>query len=209
MLALGIVVTAVTGYLLGNINGAILISKWFMKEDVRTRGSGNAGLTNFFRTYGGFNTFLVVLIDAGKTVLACLIGGLLFRRLGYGGLWDTAKMLGGFCSVLGHVFPVFFRFRGGKGILCGGAIACVMNPLIFAVLFSIFLILFFTTHYVSLGSVVAVTLYPFAFWIAFPHNWYVIAMAAGLAVVADFMHRKNIARLVKGTESKVYLKKEK
>lgn len=209
MLFVGLAVTAIVGYLLGNINGAILISQSVLHDDVRKRGSGNAGLTNFFRSFGGVWTLVVLLIDVGKTAVACFFGGILLKKLGYESMWVTAKMLGGFASVLGHVYPVVYRFRGGKGILCGGALALFMNPLIFLVVFVIFAVLFAATHYVSLGSVTAAICYPAVFWLFYPNNWYVAVMALCIGVIAVVEHRKNLSRLKNGTESKVYLLKKK
>ena len=102
------------GYLLGNLNGAIMISTHVYGDDVRNHGSGNAGMTNFARTYGKAKLVPVILIDVGKTLLACFIGWLLAHDLGYG---DEAKMLAGIATMVGHALPVFYGFHGGKGVL--------------------------------------------------------------------------------------------
>ena len=104
-----IVVTVLVGYLLGNLNGAVCVSK-LLGDDVRAHGSGNAGLTNFIRSYGAGRALLVVVIDAGKALAACLLGGFLLNsKLGF----TAGSILGGTAVMLGHVFPVFLGFHGG------------------------------------------------------------------------------------------------
>lgn len=195
-----IAVCAVLGYLLGGLNGAIVISHLVLKDDVRSKGSGNAGLTNFLRNYGGWTTFLVAAIDVAKTVAACLVG-----------MWllpadpQLAKMVAGAAAQLGHIFPVFYRFHGGKGIVCAGVLALMMDWRIFVILFSVFLIVFLTTHYVSLGSVLAAVGYAIAFPVFFRDNLPVALLGVAVALMALFMHRSNIVRLCKGKETKTYL----
>ena len=106
-----IVLTALFSYLLGNLNGAILLSRLVEKDDVRRHGSGNAGFTNFFRNYGKATSLLVILIDGVKTALSCLLGGWL---LGAYGLGTEGMLLGGLCATLGHDFPAFLGFRAGR-----------------------------------------------------------------------------------------------
>ena len=112
------VVVLVISYFFGNINGAILISKYLMHDDVRSHGSGNAGLTNYFRTYGGVQSLLVIVIDVLKCVLACMIARLLLPEYAL-----HAKIAAGLVCILGHSYPALAGFRGGKGILCGAATA--------------------------------------------------------------------------------------
>jgi len=194
-----VLIAAAAGYLLGNLNGALLISRWVYKSDIRNSGSGNAGLTNYFRTYGGLRTLIVLAIDVAKTVAACMLGGALLRGLG---LYEFGKMLGGAFTVLGHMFPVFFHFRGGKGILCCAAIAGAMDWWAFAVILGTFILVLVLTKYVSLGSCMgAVVFAPSLAW-RFPGNTPVIVMALLLSLMAIYMHRENIGRLIHGTESK-------
>ena len=196
-----IVLTAAAGYLLGNLNGAILISKYILREDVRTHGSGNAGLTNFFRSYSGGLTLVVLAIDVIKAVAAALLGGwLLSRSMGDP---ELGRMLGGSFAVLGHMFPVFFQFRGGKGILSSAALAGVMDWRILAVILAVFLVAVIATRYVSLGSCLGAVAYVPAFAWRFPGRAEILLIAAVMAVAALFMHRKNIQRLLSGTESKL------
>lgn len=207
MLACAIITAALLGYLLGNGNGALIVSKLFYHEDVRTKGSGNAGLTNFFRNYGGLPTLLVIAIDVGKTVLACFAGGLLFRAFGHGDLWTLGKMVGGFSCVVGHSLPVFFGFRGGKGVLSSGALSLCMCPWMFLILLAVFVILFSLTHYVSLGSVSCALCYPIVFACFFWSSPAILAMALCLMIMVVLLHLPNLRRLFAGNESKVYLKK--
>ena len=127
------------GYFLGCLNGSVMVSHFIIKDDVRQHGSGNAGLTNFYRTYGAKYALGVILFDMGKTVIACLIGGAAFDYLA--GDWMLGVLLGGLGCELGHMFPVFFGFKGGKGILSGGTIAIMIDWRIALVVWGGFLIL--------------------------------------------------------------------
>lgn len=199
-----IIVCALVGYVLGCMNGAIVISRLTQHEDVREKGSGNAGLTNFLRNYGGAVTLLVMLLDVGKVVAACLLGKLIWSDEP-----ELAKMLAGVSAMAGHIFPVFFGFRGGKGILSGAAVAVMMDWRIFAILIAVFLIAFLLTRYVSLGSILGAASFPITFGIFFPDQPWLWGMAAVIGALAIFMHRGNIQRLLKGTERKTYLHKSK
>ena len=109
-------VTAVLAYLLGNLNGAIITSRLFYKKDVRNYGSGNAGLTNFYRTFGAAGVGMVIAVDVVKSILAISIGWALLAIVGEG---TVGRIFAGFCLMLGHAFPVLYGFRGGKCALCG------------------------------------------------------------------------------------------
>ena len=201
---LALTLSALLGYLFGNLNGAILISRLVKHEDVRTHGSGNAGLTNFLRSYGGAVTLIVVLIDFGKTVAACLLATLFLPR-------DPllAKIVAGAGVQLGHVFPVFFGFHGGKGILCGAAIALVTDWRVFAIAMPVFILLFFATRLVSLASLTAVACFGVlyaVFYPARPEIWIITICEAACAFV---MHRGNIVRLLHGQERKTYFHRAK
>ena len=186
----------VLGYWLGNINGAIIISKWLMKDDVRSHGSGNAGLTNFFRTYGGFQSLLVILLDAGKCVAACLIARDILNEYPL-----TATMVAGAAVILGHSYPAAAGFRGGKGIMCGAALAACADWRVFVLILSVFLVTVLLTRYVSLGSVWAGISFPFATWFCYPEPMVVVLsfLCGGLVV---WQHRGNIKRLIQGNENK-------
>ena len=201
MLILRIILTAVIAYCLGGVNGAILVSKLFHHEDVRTHGSGNAGLTNFFRTYGGPLTLLVIAVDMCKTILACFVGKWLLGT-------DAGMMLGGLCATLGHEFPVFYGFRGGKGILCGVSAAFALDWRIALILIVFFAVIVGISKYVSLGSVLSAMLYPLLFLFFFWGDWRTVILSAILAVTTIILHRGNIQRLRDGTERKLSFRKK-
>ena len=197
-----ILITVLTAYLLGNLNGSVCISQIVAHEDVRDRGSGNAGLTNFFRSYGSWSTLLVLLIDAGKTVLGCLVGGLIMKPLGYG---QEGAVLGAVAVSLGHDFPALLGFKGGKGIVCGLAVAIVLDWRIALAILAVFVVCFAITRYVSLSSVLASVVFGVCFAVLHRDNWMMMTGGIFLSALAIFMHRSNIKRLIDGTEKKVYL----
>ena len=192
------ILVIVISYFLGNLNGAILTSKLLMHDDVRNHGSGNAGLTNYFRTYGGFLSLLVILVDVAKCVIACLIAQLLVPEMAL-----YAKITAGFVCIVGHSYPVFAGFKGGKGILCGAATAACTDWRVFVIVMLLFIVAVALTRYVSLGSVLAASGYAIFIPVFHWGDWIacVLAIVAGGFVV--FRHRGNIVRLVKGTESKL------
>jgi len=197
-----ILITVLTGYLLGNLNGSVCISQIVAHEDVRSHGSGNAGLTNFFRTYGSWSTLLVLLVDGGKSVLACLVGGLLLQPFGYGA---EGSMLGALAVSLGHDFPALLGFKGGKGIVCGFLIAAVNDWRIALLILGVFVITFAITRYVSLGSLLASVTFAIGFSVWHYDNLAVMLSGIVIAALAVFMHRGNLKRLLNGTEKKVHL----
>ncbi len=144
------IMVAIAAYFLGCFNGAVIVSKYILRNDIRNHGSGNAGLTNFHRVFGGGLTFVVILCDVLKAVLAVLIGSGLF------GLCLENAVLGkywaGLFCLLGHMFPCMFGFKGGKGILSGGTIAIMIDWRVALVVWGGFLILAALTRWVSLGS---------------------------------------------------------
>lgn len=200
-MAVSIALICVLGYLLGGINGAILLSKLVEKDDVRRHGSGNAGFTNFFRNYGKRTSLLVILIDAAKAAASCLLGGWL---LGKYGLRTEGMLLGGLAATLGHDFPAFLGFRGGKGIVCGFATALVTDWRVGLILLAIFALVYFLTHYVSLASVLCALGFFVSFWLFYPGRPFVLILSGCLSALAIFLHRENIGRLVRGQERKTY-----
>lgn len=200
-MAVSIALVCVLGYLLGGINGAILLSKLVEKDDVRRHGSGNAGFTNFFRNYGKRTSLLVILIDAAKAAVSCLLGGWL---LGKYGLQTEGMLLGGLAATLGHDFPVFLGFRGGKGIVCGFATALVTDWRVSLILLAVFALVYFLTHYVSLASVLCALGFFVSFWLFYPGRPFVLILSGCLSALAIFLHRENIGRLVRGQERKTY-----
>ena len=200
-----ILVTVLMGYLLGNINGSVCISTLTQHEDVRVHGSGNAGLTNFFRSYGGKATLLVAVADGGKTVVACLAGGLMLAPYG---LEKLGMVLGGVAVSVGHDFPALLGFRGGKGIMCGIFALIVIDWRIAIVVFTLFAVAYAITKYVSLGSIVGAITYIVGFLVLYRDDIPVMLGGMFLGFLALYMHRGNMVRLLKGEESKVYLTKK-
>ena len=196
---------AVIAYLCGCFNGAVIVSKYILRDDVRNHGSGNAGLTNFYRTFGGPLTFVVILTDVLKAVVAVLVGAAVagsFAPSFWGGeLVVMGKYWAGLFCLLGHMFPCMFHFRGGKGILSGGTVALMVDWRVALVVWGGFLILVILTRYVSLGSVWAGASFPFITWFCYPDPVIVVLgfLCGGLVV---WQHRANIKRLVQGNENK-------
>ena len=194
-----IVLTALLSYLLGNLNGAILLSRLVEKDDVRRHGSGNAGFTNFFRNYGKATSLLVILIDGAKTALSCLLGAFLLGKYGLG---TEGMLLGGLCATLGHDFPAFLGFRGGKGIVCGFMTALVTDWRIGLILLALFALIYLSTKYVSLASLLCAVGFLVLFPLFYPGKSLVILLSAVMALLAIFLHRENLKRLLKGQERK-------
>lgn len=201
LMAAGMVlVTVLLGYFLGCLNGSVMVSHFVIKDDVRQHGSGNAGLTNFYRTYGAKYALGVILFDMGKTVIACLLGGFLLRH-GLGD-WTLGVLIGGLGCELGHMFPVFFGFKGGKGILSGGTLVWLLDWRVALIAWGLFAALWLATKYVSLGSVSAAVSMPIATWFFCGHSAPYTALAAVIAALVVWCHRENIRRLARGEERK-------
>ena len=199
-LAVAAVGVAVVAYCLGCFNGAVVVSRYILRDDVRKHGSGNAGLTNFHRVYGGPLTAAVILSDVVKAVLAVLFAVFIAEHISPE-LVTLAKYWAGAFCLLGHMYPCTFQFRGGKGILSGGAIAIMIDWRIALVVWGGFLLLTVLTRYVSLGSLWAGASFPFATWVCYPDPVIVILgfLCGGLVV---WQHQANSKRLLSGTESK-------
>ena len=202
-MVISIVITAVIAYLLGNLNGAVLISRLVAHEDVRTKGSGNAGLTNFTRNYGAAASIFVIAIDVGKAVAACLLGGFLLKGARH---YMAGVALGGLFVILGHDFPALLGFKGGKGILSGVTVALMLDWRIGLTVFGIFLLAYALTKYVSLGSVLSSGAFgPIYALVHWGEGWFPIVVGFILSGLLVWMHRGNIVRLIKGEERKTNL----
>ena len=204
-LALAALGTAVVSYFLGCFNGAVVVSRYILRDDVRAHGSGNAGLTNFYRTFGGPLTLGVILSDVVKALVAVFFSGWIAGLLAPS-LVVLGKYWAGLFCLLGHMFPCTFQFRGGKGILSGGAIALTLDWRIALVVWGGFLILAFLTRYVSLGSCWAGLSFPFVSGFVY-QDTLVTLLAVVIGGLILWKHRGNILRLVTGTESKFTLHK--
>lgn len=217
--------TMLAAYLLGSINSAIIISKLVCQDDVRLHGSGNPGLTNMFRTFGALPALFTLLGDLLKTVIAILIAGFFFGFYYAGGvsIGDGLCYIAALCAVLGHIFPAFYKFKGGKGVLAIATSALMLSPIPFLILFAIFVIIVFITRYISLGSVVAVIFYPVImyayFKVAFPANpeegftggipGIISLCLILLAIIIVWRHKENLKRISDRSEHKFTFKRKK
>lgn len=192
--------TLLVSYLLGCFNGSVVTSHFIIRDDVRKHGSGNAGLTNFYRTYGAKYALIVIACDMGKTLLSCLIGG--YLMLCTNGNWTFGVLLGGIGCELGHIFPAYYGLKGGKGILSGGMLVCMLDWRIALIAWGLFILLWLLTRYVSLGSIVGSASMPFTAFFVFDHDPLLTALCAFLSVLVIWCHRENIRRLLNGTENK-------
>ncbi len=202
---LACILTVIAGYLLGSLNSAIIVSKWKYKQDIRSFGSGNAGLTNMHRVYGKNGAVYTLIGDISKQIVSVLFGYVL---LGYPG----AYLAGAFCMI-GHIFPVYYRFKGGKGVLTAATMILILDPLVFAVLFVIFALVLLITRYVSLASVICALCYPAVVSINYargdaPIDFFVLFCALFMGATVIFMHRSNLYRLFNNQESKFSFRKK-
>lgn len=195
---------AAVGYLLGCANGAIIISKLIYHDDVRKHGSGNAGLTNFHRTFGMKWVLAVIAIDMGKAVAAAALGAaVLGAPLG-------KYYMGVFC-MLGHMFPAPYRFKGGKAILCSGTLLLCLDWRVALAGWGAFLVLVLLTRYVSLGSIAAAASLPIStFFVYRGHEHFLPVFFCGALIggMVLWAHRENMQRLLNGTENKFHLHKD-
>ena len=192
---LATILAAAAAYLLGSVSFAVVVSKGLYHQDVRQFGSGNAGMTNILRTYGKKAAALTLAGDFLKGIAAVVIGRLIFAAMGVT-LFDGAYV-GGLFAILGHLYPVYFGFRGGKGILTSIGIIAVINPLVFVGLLIIGLPLIFLTKIVSVGSL-ALLVDSFQGGI----RWLDFSFSVVIALLVIWMHRANIKRLLNGTENR-------
>jgi len=200
-------VAAVPAYVLGGVNGAIITSKYLYKRDIRMFGSGNPGLTNFYRVFGKGGAVLVAAIDILKTVAPVLLGGWLFGKVFDMTLFGRA--MAGFFVMLGHCFPVFYGFRGGKGVMAAGAILIVLDWRMALISWGAFIIVTALTRYVSLGAILGGALFPVSLILlrlgSFPE--FAAMLLCALLIIAR--HEGNIRRLVHGEESKFSFRRRK
>ena len=205
----GIVLTALIAYILGSFNFALILSKKMYGEDIRNYGSKNAGTTNMMRTYGKKAALFTILGDIGKGVVAVIIGSFLMGAAFAGGYFA------GLCCVIGHVFPLFYGFKGGKGVATAAAVILVVDPLVCLVVLGVFILSVVLTRFVSLGSCLGAALFPFLTYYhivgneAIPGGGIAFICAFLMAVLVICKHHTNLKRLANGTESKFSFKKSK
>lgn len=204
-----LIITAIFGYLLGSVNGAIVISKLCYKQDIREYGSKNAGMTNMLRVYGKKAAIETILIDFTKGMIAVFVARYLFR--GYDLNFDPANVVAIF-AIIGHIFPIYFGFKGGKGILVALGMITVMNPWAMAFMLLTFIPLCFVTKIVSFSSIMGAAFYPFLTWFFRIYSGRPALIDTVLSFILSgmiiFMHRANIKRLLNGTEPKFGEKKK-
>lgn len=207
-----LVLIAVAAYALGSVNGSIIVSRYLFHSDVRTMGSGNAGLTNFYRNYGPKGIAGVLGIDIAKGVLAALIGGLVFPlATGDQALKpeyvDIGRLFAVFCLILGHVFPVFYGFRGGKGILCGVSAVFIVDYNAGVIALVVFVLAFLLTRYVSLGSVLGTISVPVTL-LAKGFSGLCLILACLSVLLVVMKHGENIVRIIRHKEPRFVFRRD-
>jgi glycerol-3-phosphate acyltransferase PlsY len=196
-----ILLSLVGGYLLGSISVAIVLTRR-KGGDVRDKGSGNAGATNVARVYGIWVGLATLVGDGVKTAVAMLVLGRLLAG-------DQGMVAAAFGCLLGHCFPLYFGFRGGKAVSVGAAIGLCLDWRLFLILLGVFLILAFSTKRVSVGSMAAAVAFPIGQLILGGFPWYSLALGCFITVFVIFMHRENVKRLLHGKEPEFKLGKTK
>ena len=189
----------VVPYFLGSINFGIIISKLFHGEDIREYGSGNAGMTNMLRTYGKRDAAITLIGDALKAVVAVILGRILFGISG--------GYVAGLTCILGHAFPCYYKFKGGKGVVVTAATSAVIDWRIFLVLLGIFILVVAFSKYISLGSVCGLLVFPLLVQVWDRGLSINVLLSCLISALVIFLHRGNIKRIYNGTESKLSLSK--
>lgn len=222
MLYLVAALVILISYLLGSISSSVLISKKISGEDIRNSGSGNAGATNMLRTHGKGAGAATLLLDAAKGIAAVLIGfaadSIAKTQIGADPSFFENMLLGNLCyfaglfAVIGHMYPIFFGFRGGKGVATSLGVMLILDWQVGLIIAAAAVIIMALTRYVSLGSVIGAFLYPVAV-LAFTigkgeFNLIYFIFSVALAAIVIFKHKPNIKRLLEGNENKLFSKKK-
>ncbi len=208
MMAIILIISGVVSYLLGGVNGALLASRLFHHEDIRQFGSKNPGFTNYKRVYGnGVVTWLVLVFDVFKTAVPVFITALVMKE--NFGLWQFGAQFSGLCAMLGHCFPIWYKFKGGKGFLAGFATIWFVDWRMALVATGVFLIILFTVKYMSVASCSAALVCPIVLAFLQPQSIWVELLAIAAAALVILRHHENFTKLMKGTESKFSLSSKK
>ena len=186
-------------YLLGSISGSIIISKNFFKEDIRSKGSGNAGTTNAFRAYGIKYAVISLSIDLIKTVLAMLIADKLGAAIGAS---EYTKYIAGVIIVIGHIFPIYYKFKGGKGVACTIMVNLYLSPVILVIQLVELVTLNYILKIMSITSLV-LTYSAVFYQLIKDDNLPFLIMLIVNAIIITYSHRSNIKRLIEGRENKI------
>ncbi|MEG1429314.1 MAG: glycerol-3-phosphate 1-O-acyltransferase PlsY [Hydrogenoanaerobacterium sp.] len=202
---IGILVVAFCSYLLGSISWSVIISKIFYHKDVRDFGSGNAGMTNVLRTFGKNAAFAVTIGDFAKSIITVAISRAVFGNL-FGDLWFDIGYIAGIFTILGHMFPLYFHFKGGKGVLTALGMVLVIDWKVFLIVLLIAIPVLFISKIVSVASLTGAVLYPVVTYIVLYLSgkpaFVDTVCACAIALIVVYMHRENIKRLLSGTEYK-------
>lgn len=192
---------ALIGYLLGSLNWSIILSRAIYRSDIRRHGSGNAGMTNTLRTYGKGKAALVFVLDALKTVAAVLLANWLTGP-------QYGAMVGGAAALLGHVYPLYYRFKGGKGVVCGITLITLIDVRMAAAVLGTFLVVLAARRIISLASISGAVAFPLSALVLHWGEWHYFVYALVVGGFVIWLHRENIKRLAKGTEAPIGLKKK-
>lgn len=215
---LAILLAALLGYFLGSLNFAIIVVKLMKGKDIRTMGSRNAGLTNTLRCCGKSCALLTLIGDLGKGVFAVWLSRLIALKLEAGIQPDNDVLyigfIAGFFAILGHIYPIYYNFKGGKGVLVGVSAFLIIEPRVFLALIVIFAVMLALSKYVSLSSIIATAYCPLAIFLmslvvdnnTFIRSIIYTLMSIPMVTIVIYMHRSNIERLKEGTESKFTFK---
>ena len=214
MIAVKLGIIAVLSYLLGSLNFGVILSNTVKKEDVRDSGSGNAGTTNMMRTYGKTLGLLTIAGDILKVMVAIWIAFKIMDVEELKATLDNAsdypqvvlKSFAGLFAVLGHIFPCFFKFKGGKGVATSGGMVIIIDWRIALILLIIFALTILITKYVSLGSILMAVFYPVFIGI-FYKDIILVLIATVFTIIVVVAHRENVKRLINHTENKIGQKK--
>lgn len=206
------IICAAVAYLLGSLNGGILVTQLLNNADIRDSGSGNAGFTNVKRVYGAKSAAIVCIVDIVKTVIACGVGGFVISHFTENS-YIAGALLCGLFTQLGHIFPIYYGFKGGKGFICGMTTVLMADWRVFLVALTLLFAVTLISKYVSLGSLCATLSYAIMFVVLHNNDAAAYLISIALAVVVFISHIPNIKRLLTGTENKTYFigkgKKEK
>ena len=216
MIIIKLVIVAIISYLLGSCNFGVIISKSLKKEDIRESGSGNAGTTNMMRTYGKTLGILTIIGDIAKVFVAIWLAFKIMSVEEIKMIFDrisdnpqcVLKSFAGLFAVAGHIFPCFFKFKGGKGVATSGGMVIMIDWRIALILFAIFVLIILITRYVSLGSIIMAVLYP-VFMGLFHKDAGLVIISLVFTVIVVTAHRENIKKLINHTENKIGSKKQK
>ena len=227
-----LLICAVFSYLIGSLNSSIIMSRVLKKDDIRNSGSGNAGATNMVRTYGKAYGVLAFVLDFLKVIIAYLIVWAIFSHAEpeiFTKFEYFFKVVTGFFCFIGHIYPCFFGFKGGKGITVCAAVVCLLDWRLFLIGTALFFLLVFITKYISLSSIAFAVVYPICTFFLFDREFSIIKhyitpknsfgaeemkyriialiIAIVFSVIVLYKHRENISRLLKGEENKIGSKK--